>query len=132
MARSKSAGVDCEALEGARDEGDAEGAAGQLLHIERDELNDDGDAEGGDREIVRAQPQRERADEEPRPAPEATIAASQPTTIGSAKPPRRPVARRRRQERRGIGADGDETGDADIEQAGLSPLQVEAEADDAR
>ena len=38
---------------------------------------------------------------------------------------------RRGQERRGIGADRDETGDADIEQAGLAPLQIEAEADDA-
>ncbi len=35
----------------------------------------------------------------------------------------------RGEEGRGVGADGDEAGDADIEQAGLPPLQVEAEAD---
>ena len=30
----------------------------------------------------------------------------------------------------GVGADGDEAGDADVEEAGLPPLHVEAEADD--
>ncbi len=32
---------------------------------------------------------------------------------------------------RDIGADGDEAGNADVEEAGLAPLHVEAEADDA-
>jgi hypothetical protein len=38
----------------------------------------------------------------------------------------------RRQDRRGIGADRDETRDADIEEAGLPPLQVEAERQDRK
>ena len=37
----------------------------------------------------------------------------------------------RRQHGRDIGADRDKTGDADIEEAGLAPLQIESEADDA-
>ncbi len=40
------------------------------------------------------------------------------------------TARRRREERGHIGADGDEARHPDVEQAGLSPLQVEAEAHD--
>ena len=92
---------------------------------------DDGDAEGGDGEIVGAQPQRQRADERRAEPPPTPSPPSQPTTIGSSKPPKRPAARRRGQQRRGIGADGDEAGDADVEQPGLAPLQVEAEADDA-
>ena len=33
-------------------------------------------------------------------------------------------------QRRHIGANGDETGDTDIEEAGLAPLHIEAETDD--
>src|SRR5206468_8476655 len=36
----------------------------------------------------------------------------------------------RGEERRGVGADGNEAGDADIEEAGLAPLQVQAETHD--
>ena len=94
------------------------------------ELDDDRDAEGGDGQIVGAQPDRQRADQEGRPG---------------RRPARRPASRRRSagrsrrgglaivgrgQERRDIGADRHEAGDADIEQAGLAPLHIEAEADD--
>ena len=78
-----------EAVEGTRNERDAEGAAGQPLDVERDELHDHGDAEGGDGEVVRPQPQGQRADQS-RGRARATIAPSQPARIGSAKPPRRP------------------------------------------
>ena len=118
-----------EAVEGTRDERDAEGAAGQFLGVERDELHDHGDAEGRDRQIVGPQPQRQRADESrdrarsdhgSKPADEDRQGEAAETAL----------ARRRRQERRSVGADGDETGDADIEQSRLPPLHVEAETDD--
>ncbi len=52
-----------------------------LWAFEGEELDHDGDAEGGDREIVGAQPQGDRADESRRePAP--IIAPIQPTKIG--------------------------------------------------
>ena len=38
----------------------------KLLRVERHELDGDGDAEGGDRQVVGAQAQRERADGEAR------------------------------------------------------------------
>ena len=40
------------------------------------------------------------------------------------------AVRRRRQQRGDIGANGDEAGDADVEQPRLPPLQIEPEADD--
>ena len=98
--------------------------------VERDELDGDGDAEGGDGEIVGAQPERQRADQERGERRRQAPPPSQPTTIGRSKPPKRSAVVGRGQQRRGIGADRDEAGDADIEQPGLAPLHVEAEADD--
>ena len=118
-----------EAVEGTRDEGDAESAAGQFLCVERDELHDDGNAEGRDREVVRPQPQRQRADESRdrarsdhgcKPADEDRQGEAAETALG----------RGRRQKRRSVCADGDETGDADIEQSRLPPLNVEAKTDE--
>ena len=127
--RSNSAGAGRQALKGARNERDPESAAGQLLRIERDQLSDYGDAEGGDGEVVRAQPERERADEG-RNGARRDHRAKPPDDDRQRETAEMPIARRRRQERGHIGADGDETRHPDVEQAGLSPLEVEAEADD--
>ena len=127
--RRTARGRSARSRERARDEADAERAAGDALRVEADELHRDRDAEGGDGEVVGAQPQRQRADEgrggRRRPA---WRRASRPRSAGRSRP--RCGAGRRGQQGRHIGADRHEAGDADIEQARLAPLQVQAEADD--
>ena len=127
----KTSGRFGERREGARDEGDAEGAAGQPLGVEGDELDGDGDAEGGDGEIVGAQPQGDRADDA-RAKRRGKHGADPADRDRQSEAAEAACRSRRRQQRRGVGADRDEAGDADIEEAGLAPLEVEAEADDAR
>ena len=72
-----------------RDEPDAEWPAGHRLQIERAQLHHHRGAEGGDGEIVGAQADGERADQEG-DLPAATVPPSQPITIGSSNPPRWP------------------------------------------
>src|SRR5579872_212816 len=115
--------------ERAGDEADPERAAGHPLQIESAEMDDDGGAERGDRQIVGPQPDRQRADEE---ADDAGGASAAEPADGDRQAEAAQSAGRigRRQQSRDIGADRDESGDADIEQTGLAPLHVEAEADD--
>ncbi len=112
-----------------RDEADAERAAGDRLEVQRHELYDDGDAEGCDGEVVGSESDGERTDQErdeaggqraadPAHRDRKSVAAETVGIVG------------RGEQRRDVCADGDETGNADIEQAGLAPLHVEAKADD--
>ena len=88
-----------------------------------------GDADRGHGEIIALAGD---ADREPDPAGDAggAIAASRPTGTGRAKPPRCVAVERGGDDRRGIGADREEAGDAGIEETADAPLDVEAEAED--
>ena len=116
--------------QGPRQADQAERAAGEPGGIERHQLHRDRDAEGGHRQILLAQAQGRKADDQRREAG-CGHAADQPD------PERQPEAAEHRgalgpdQDRRGIGADRDEADDAGIEQAGEAPLQIEAEHRDA-
>src|SRR6266404_479782 len=114
--------------EGARDEGNPERSAGDAVGILRHGEERCRDAKGGDRKIVAAQPQRRDTDDcgRCRCGSSAAEPADRDRQTEAAEMLR---AGRRRQDRRHIGADGDETGNAGIEQPGEAPLQVEAEAD---
>ncbi len=92
-------------------------------------MDDDRGPKRSNREVVCAQSYRQRAEQE----------AEQPGSPGSADPPRgdrqgeaaeATRRQRRRQQRRDISADRHEAGDANVEEAGLPPLHVEAETDD--
>ena len=91
----------------------------------------DGDAEGRDGEIVAAQPDRGEPDEPARRGPTPPSRRAMPTSQGRPKLPSSSGLRRRGQDRVRIAADRVEADDAGIEQAGESPLQVEAERRDA-
>ncbi len=74
--------------EGAWNESDTEGSAGQWLQVQHAKLDGDGHAKGGDGEIVGTKPNGQRTD---RPGQEARDNGStQPAnTIGMPKPPKR-------------------------------------------
>ena len=93
------------------------------------ELHDDRHAESGDGEIVGAQADGHRADQQ-RDEAGGERAAKPAQSDRQAETAEAVRIVGRGQQRRDVGADGDETGDADVEQAGLPPLHVEAEADD--
>ena len=99
------------------------------LEVEEGELDHHGEAEGGDGEIVGAQPDGDGADEEGE-EPGGDGAAGPADGDGQAEAAEAGGGVGRGEEGGGVGADGDEAGDADVEEAGLPPLQVQAEADD--
>ena len=97
---------------------DAVGAVRQPVLVGGDQAHHLGEAQGDDGEIVLAQPRgRKRHDQTGRAAGD-----QRQRPAGQD----RRVARRGRQ-RRGIGADGEEAGEAEIDHARAAPDQVEAE-----
>ena len=121
--------IACESGEGARDEADAKGSTRNALQVERDELHRHRDTEGGDGEVVGAQPDRQPTDQEG--GKSGGDGRAQPADKDRQAEAAEAVrCIRGCQQRRDISTDGDKTRDADIEQAGLTPLHVEAEAHD--
>ena len=117
------------ALEGARNETDAKWPAGDRLEVEGDEVDRHRDAESGNGEVVGSKAQRDRSH---RQRDEAGKDCSAQPSGENGQPETAEMGSRgrRRHDRRGIGPDGDEAGDAHIEEAGHAPLQVQAEAYD--
>ena len=99
------------------------------LEIERGELHDDRDAESGNRQIIGAEPDGEKPDQQ-RDERRRSSAAQPAHGDRQVEAAEACGIIRRRDQGRGIGADRHEARDADIEQTRLTPLHVEAEADD--
>ena len=110
-----------------RDARDAAHPVGQPFLVLEDQTDDLADADGGDRQIVGAQVDAEQADQQ-REQRREQRRDQEPDHEVQAEATEMEGARAAGEDRRGIGADRPEAGDADVELAGKAPLHVEAEA----
>ena len=121
---------------GRREAADAVGAVGDGVRVEEHDRDDLAEPEGHDREVVAAQAERRRAeqdaeqrrdaraDEEHRPEHEPGVAAE----VGDDVDAQDAVAERRGDVGVGVGADREERRVAEVEQAGHADDEVEARA----